>query len=90
MVYALKSSIRVWSNTAQDHLSIVENQGQTVGVAVDVKNGYVFWTDVSDGKEAIYRAKVNREGPVEKIVDSGKSNNIHCDYRHENIQRIEQ
>jgi hypothetical protein len=53
-------------------VSIAENLWQTIGVTVDVRGGFVFWTDVAEGKESVQMAKVTGDGPIETIVDTGK------------------
>jgi len=71
IIYAVKNSIRMFNpNTSQD-TRILDTMGQNIGVAVDVKNGIVMWTDVTEGKEAVHRAKINGEGGMETVIDTG-------------------
>ena len=42
--------------------NVFQPQGRIVGLAVDIKEEYVFWSDISQAKRGIYKAVYNDGG----------------------------
>ena len=42
--------------------------GRIVGVAPDVRNGYLFWSDISNSRSAIYRGTLNGRQPLSDVT----------------------
>ena len=52
----------------------LQPRGRIVGLAVDSRNGYLFWSDVSHSKKGIYRCRMNG-ADVKKLIHAGKEKN---------------
>jgi len=75
IVFAIENSVRIsYINSSRSILEkVFQTTEQTVGVTVDVKGGFVYWTAATEGKEAVHRTRADSNGPIEPIVDTGNA-----------------
>ena len=76
--YSCSYSWAIWMRCAiyMQWCSYFQPLGRIVGVAPDVRNGYLFWSDISNSRSAIYRGTLNGRQPlsdVTRLTNDGSS-----------------